>query len=737
MKVKTAAQVNSVAPLAETAAEMPWFRRSHKTKKKQRISKKDISEPTGFKHCYHAADIDKEDISELSPSWYTLVGYEPAEAPAETRGLAEPPSEPLPRPDTKRSSSSNETAAPEFVEEESTDIHRYTNGQGLLSMEEEQKVVNDGDDADEEEESSPVLVVGFGSTGYLQANHSSNTGNKRAATRHGRSSSKSSIESSISAPITLTKRPSPATRGKGSDTSLEDTIRLIRKQCQSRSNDSFQEEEPLPSHHRAAGTYHQRQVRPATATESSSHGRFHRPGSFMQLRTSPVNRKQVVSSYITSSSSNMASSQGSTCWNERDYHLQHHHRYPHNRQHHLYHHNHPASSSALFSLSAPSDVVQSDLSLYNVTNVMTAAEMMNMESTQHHHHQHHQQLQHGHYGNHIHHSGNSSNITSTRIGSPISDQSQSSGYFGSNGSSLYSSKMSSMHHIPNNAPLAYSSCSSHSSSKTLSAQDETDVPEVEQLSCPQSAPYFQHQHHQYQQCPPQKFYSLQRQRHCNSSSSPNSSTTTMAGQFSSSHDRHITAGPPGYVFGGGGGGTFRGGVSSHYGTAPRSRKQQQQQQGGGIHHTTSRGSGGSFSNRSTPTSELEGGHYFRIQEGGGEGEASIRMTTPPDLHRAASQTPSYKKMTAPPAVMPKKTSSSRMTFEQFRATLELLVNPANPRREYVDFVKIGEGSTGLVYRARDMRTNSVVAVKKMNLWKQQRRELLFNEVSHDSFSVVI
>lgn len=44
--------------------------------------------------------------------------------------------------------------------------------------------------------------------------------------------------------------------------------------------------------------------------------------------------------------------------------------------------------------------------------------------------------------------------------------------------------------------------------------------------------------------------------------------------------------------------------------------------------------------------------------------------------------------------------------------------------------KKGEGSTGEVYAANDTQTagSPLVAIKKMNLYKQQRRELLFNEV---------
>lgn len=45
-------------------------------------------------------------------------------------------------------------------------------------------------------------------------------------------------------------------------------------------------------------------------------------------------------------------------------------------------------------------------------------------------------------------------------------------------------------------------------------------------------------------------------------------------------------------------------------------------------------------------------------------------------------------------------------------------------------IQLGEGSTGEVYAANDTQlpNNGLVAIKKMNLYKQQRRELLFNEV---------
>lgn len=58
----------------------------------------------------------------------------------------------------------------------------------------------------------------------------------------------------------------------------------------------------------------------------------------------------------------------------------------------------------------------------------------------------------------------------------------------------------------------------------------------------------------------------------------------------------------------------------------------------------------------------------------------------------------------------------------------MVVSPKDPRETLEQFMKIGEGSTGTVCIARDRNTGRQVAVKKMDLRKQQRRELLFNEV---------
>lgn len=76
----------------------------------------------------------------------------------------------------------------------------------------------------------------------------------------------------------------------------------------------------------------------------------------------------------------------------------------------------------------------------------------------------------------------------------------------------------------------------------------------------------------------------------------------------------------------------------------------------------------------------------------------------------------------------KQSAEQRLTHEQFRAALQMVVSRGDPRENLENFLKIGEGSTGTVCIAMDKTSNRQVAVKKMDLRKQQRRELLFNEV---------
>lgn len=60
----------------------------------------------------------------------------------------------------------------------------------------------------------------------------------------------------------------------------------------------------------------------------------------------------------------------------------------------------------------------------------------------------------------------------------------------------------------------------------------------------------------------------------------------------------------------------------------------------------------------------------------------------------------------------------------------MVVDKGDPRSYLENFVKIGEGSTGVVCIATEKHSGRQVAVKMMDLRRQQRRELLFNEVQN-------
>lgn len=71
---------------------------------------------------------------------------------------------------------------------------------------------------------------------------------------------------------------------------------------------------------------------------------------------------------------------------------------------------------------------------------------------------------------------------------------------------------------------------------------------------------------------------------------------------------------------------------------------------------------------------------------------------------------------------------TQQKFNRFDFVRPQVVSAGDPRENLDNFIKIGEGSTGIVCIANDKQNGGRVAVKKMDLRKQQRRELLFNEV---------
>lgn len=61
--------------------------------------------------------------------------------------------------------------------------------------------------------------------------------------------------------------------------------------------------------------------------------------------------------------------------------------------------------------------------------------------------------------------------------------------------------------------------------------------------------------------------------------------------------------------------------------------------------------------------------------------------------------------------------------------LEDIVSKSNPEGRYSDFVQIGEGVSGLVYKAQDSQTKKVCAIKQMIIKQQASPQVLVNEIS--------
>ena len=373
----------------------------------------------------------------------------------------------------------------------------------------------------------------------------------------------------------VVKRPSPIIRS--SDGCLEETIKYVKKHYRNSVSENEPEEQFLDIHF----------------------GSRSRTGSLVHL--SPVGRSNILS-YTSSSTSTMSRS------------------------------NDPLSSS--FCLSAPNEVVRSDLGLYNYENVSECG----------------------------------TNLSHSRINSP----SESSGYFGSTMSSLCS-RMSSTQQIaaasPNH-PYPYPMLPF--GSRPLQPYDNHE------LMWGAVHPQMYHNQHQ--------FSSLQRPaRSHRDSAPPQSHRPHPLGQGSVM----LTSFGP-----------------AHYGTTPR------------AHHRVS--------------AHVHIGHVDPNAAARPYERGDVRMRHEPLTSKfsTSTQTSSSSNTTS----MSSGTNTYRrerrkMSNEQFRATMELLVDPADPRDSLSEFSKIGEGSTGSVYTARQASREGLVAVKKMNLWKQQRRELLFNEVS--------
>lgn len=110
---------------------------------------------------------------------------------------------------------------------------------------------------------------------------------------------------------------------------------------------------------------------------------------------------------------------------------------------------------------------------------------------------------------------------------------------------------------------------------------------------------------------------------------------------------------------------------------------------------------------------------------GGAKSSNLQVAQPNYSPTPKMQQPPKSPSAPPPGSIQEQ---QRLSHEQFRAALQMVVSPGDPRENLENFIKIGEGSTGIVCIATSKTTGQQVAVKKMDLRKQQRRELLFNEV---------
>lgn len=280
----------------------------------------------------------------------------------------------------------------------------------------------------------------------------------------------------------------------------------------------------------------------------------------------------------------------------------------------------------------------------------------------------------------------SSASNTTLFRSRIHSPSESSGYFGSTMSSLCSSRVSALSSIP---PI-------HASSATQQATATSPHYRYTTLHESTEVPWL---HPQMKQGQPH-FSSLQRPvKHHRDTGSH---VTPRAYAYSNVGSNTVTA--------------IAGSPPGHYGTTPRAyaHRPRGESVDNGLmyryHRERSQPESRHQHNR-TPVSNLTLSDSHAYHPGYA---ASVQAAT--NTVRNVHPVGKFKRQRKP------------MTSEQFRATLELLVNKNDPRKDLSEIAKVGEGSTGVVFLARQISTGQKVAVKKMNLRRQQRRELLFNEV---------
>lgn len=70
----------------------------------------------------------------------------------------------------------------------------------------------------------------------------------------------------------------------------------------------------------------------------------------------------------------------------------------------------------------------------------------------------------------------------------------------------------------------------------------------------------------------------------------------------------------------------------------------------------------------------------------------------------------------------------KMTDEEILEKLRTIVSVGDPTRKYTKMDKIGQGASGKVYTAIESSTGMEVAIKRMNISQQPKKELIISEI---------
>ena len=79
-------------------------------------------------------------------------------------------------------------------------------------------------------------------------------------------------------------------------------------------------------------------------------------------------------------------------------------------------------------------------------------------------------------------------------------------------------------------------------------------------------------------------------------------------------------------------------------------------------------------------------------------------------------------------MQPEVPEKKKKSDEEILGKLKTIVTVGDPNKKYTKMDWIGQGSYGTVYRAIQTATGMEVAIKKMNLQQQPKKEIIINEI---------